>query len=156
MDWSEKILEQSKKTLIRFHKILSEYELTEDKANIIQDKNMKDFLNALYDDLNTPKALAVINGWFDKLKKKNLPENLAIQLIKKAIDILGLNLKEEKESDNKFDENKKIEIEKMIEDREIARQNKNFKKADEIRDKLKKMNVLIDDTSKGAKWSIND
>ena len=96
MDWSEKILEQSKKTLIRFHKILSEYELTEDKANIIQDKNMKDFLNALYDDLNTPKALAVINGWFDKLKKKNLPENLAIQLIKKAIDILGLNLKKKK------------------------------------------------------------
>ena len=44
----------------------------------------------------------------------------------------------------------------MIEDREIARQNKNFKKADEIRDKLKKMNVLIDDTSEGAKWSIND
>ena len=71
MDWSEKILEQSKKTLIRFHKILSEYELTEDKANIIQDKNMKDFLNALYDDLNTPKALAVINGWFDKLKKES-------------------------------------------------------------------------------------
>ena len=69
---------------------------------------------------------------------------------------MGLNLKEEKESDNKFDENKKIEIEKMIEDREIARQNKNFKKADEIREKLKKMNVLIDDTSKGAKWSIND
>ena len=156
MDWSEKILEQSKKTLIRFHKILSEYELTEDKADFIQDENMADFLNALYDDLNTPKALAVINGWFDKLKKKNLPENLAIQLIKKAIDILGLNLKEEKESDNKFDENKKIEIEKMIEDREIARQNKNFKKADEIRDKLKKMNVLIDDTNKGAKWSIND
>ena len=61
-----------------------------------------------------------------------------VQLIKKSIDILGLNLKEEKESDNKFDENKKIEIEKMIEDREIARQNKNFKKADEIRDKLKK------------------
>ena len=41
---------------------------------------------------------------------------------------MGLNLKEEKESDNKFDENKKIEIEKMIEDREIARQNKTLKK----------------------------
>ena len=92
MDWSEKILEQSKKTLMRFHKILSEYELTEDKANIIQDENMADFLNALYDDLNTPKALAVINGWFDKLKKKNLPENLAIQLIKNQLIFLGLNL----------------------------------------------------------------
>ena len=42
MDWSEKILEQSK-TLIRFHKILSEYELTEDKANIIQDKKYERF-----------------------------------------------------------------------------------------------------------------
>ena len=45
---------------------------------------MKDFLNALYDDLNTPKALAVINGWFDKLKKKNLPENFSNTINKKS------------------------------------------------------------------------
>ena len=44
----------------------------------------------------------------------------------------------------------------MIEDRDIARLNKNFKKADEIRENLKKMNILIDDTSEGTRWSIND
>ena len=47
-------------------------------------------------------------------------------------------------------------IEKMIEDRKIARQNKDFKKADEIRDKLKKMNISIDDTTEGTKWIVND
>ena len=44
----------------------------------------------------------------------------------------------------------------MIEDRRIARQKKDFKKADEIREKLKKMNILIDDTSDGTKWTSND
>ena len=44
----------------------------------------------------------------------------------------------------------------MIEDRKIARQNKDFKKADEIRDKLKKMNISIDDTTEGTKWIVND
>ena len=69
MDWSEKILEQSKKTLMRFKKVTSKYQVTKNGKNITKDKNMEDFLDALYDDLNTPKALAIINGWFDKLKK---------------------------------------------------------------------------------------
>ena len=44
----------------------------------------------------------------------------------------------------------------MIKDRQIARQTKDFKKADEIRENLKKMNILIDDTSEGTKWFFND
>ena len=118
---------------------------------------MSDFLEALYDDLNTPKALAVLNGWTEKLKKNDLSSDLFIQLINKAINILGLNLKEEKDNSvNIIDKNKKKEIEKMINDRQIARQTKDFKKADEIRENLKKMNILIDDTSEGTKWFFND
>ena len=45
---------------------------------------------------------------------------------------------------------------KPSEERKIARQNKDFKKADQIREELKKMNVLIDDTSDGTKWTVND
>ena len=44
--------------------------LEKNHGNIMQNENMSEFLEALYDDLNTPKALAVINGWFEKLKKK--------------------------------------------------------------------------------------
>ena len=123
----------------------------------MQNENMSDFLEALYDDLNTPKALAVLNGWTEKLKKNDLSSDLFIQLINKAINILGLNLKEEKDNSvNIIDKNKKKEIEKMIKDRQIARQTKDFKKADEIRENLKKMNILIDDTSEGTKWFFND
>ena len=75
--------------------------------NIIKDKNMKDFLDALYDDLNTPKALAIINGWFDKLKKQ-LPDELLVQLINKSFDILGINLLDENSFNNFIDEDKKI------------------------------------------------
>ena len=123
----------------------------------MKNPHMSEFLEALYDDLNTPKALAVLNGWFEKFKKKDLHIDLTIHLIEKAVKILGLNLKEEKNnSENVINENKKKIIEKMIEDRKIARQNKDFKKADEIRDKLKKMNISIDDTTEGTKWIVND
>jgi cysteinyl-tRNA synthetase len=156
MDWSEKILEQSKKTLMRFRKVTSKYQVRKNGKNIIKDKNMEEFLDALYDDLNTPKALAIINGWFDKLKKKQLPNELLVQLINKSFDILGINLLDENSSNNFIDEDKKNNIERMIEERKIARQNKDFNKADQIREKLKKMNVLIDDTSDGTKWTVND
>ena len=157
MDWSEKILDQSKKTLMRFNKTLEENDVRKKDNNIMKNRHMREFLEALYDDLNTPKALAVLNGWFEKLKKKDLPNDLIVHLIESAINILGLNLKEEKNNlENVINENTKKVIEKMIEDRKIARQNKDFKKADEIRDKLKKMNISIDDTTEGTKWIVND
>ena len=117
---------------------------------------MEDFLKPLYDDLNTPRALAVLNGWFDKLKKNDFPDDLLIQLINKALNILGFDLKKENISETIVDENKEKEIIKMITERQIARQRKDFKKADEIREKLKKMDILIDDTSEGTKWTVHE
>ena len=67
LDWSKKILDQSKKNILRFSKVLKDIENKVDTNNLNQNDN--DFIRALYDDLNTPKALAVLNGWFDDLKK---------------------------------------------------------------------------------------
>ena len=157
MDWSEKILEQSKKTLMRFKKKLSEHDyVLKNKSNIMKNEIMEDFLKPLYDDLNTPRALAVLNGWFDKLKKNDFPDDLLIQLINKALNILGFDLKKENISGTIVDENKEKKIVKMITERQIARQRKDFKKADEIRAKLKKMDILIDDTSEGTKWTVHE
>ncbi|MDE6182015.1 MAG: UvrB/UvrC motif-containing protein, partial [Eubacteriales bacterium] len=44
-------------------------------------------------------------------------------------------------------------IEKLIEKRQEARKNKDYKLADEIRDELKEMGILIEDTSAGVRWS---
>ena len=44
------------------------------------------------------------------------------------------------------------EIENMIQERAAARKNKDFKKADEVRDTLLKMGILLLDTPKGTEW----
>ena len=44
-------------------------------------------------------------------------------------------------------------IEALINERNEARQNKDYKKADEIRDKLKAMNIELKDTPMGVKWT---
>ena len=45
------------------------------------------------------------------------------------------------------------EIEELIEKRTAARKNKDFKTADEIRDKLKEMGIILEDTPQGVKWT---
>ena len=48
-----------------------------------------------------------------------------------------------------------LKIMKLIEERTIARKEKDWAKADEIRDKLKALNVTIEDTPSGVKWHYN-
>jgi len=46
------------------------------------------------------------------------------------------------------------EIEELIERRQKARKEKDWKTADEIRDKLKEMGIILEDTPQGVKWTI--
>ena len=46
------------------------------------------------------------------------------------------------------------EIEKLIEERQQARKNKNFARADEIRDELKARGIVLEDTKDGVKWKM--
>ena len=75
--------------------------------------------------------------------KKACKDTLA--LIKELGGVLGiLNTVKEDSLDS--------EIESMIEQRNQARKVKDFKTADEIRDKLKEMGIILEDTSHGVKW----
>lgn len=60
-------------------------------------------------------------------------------------DILGITLKKEKESLEQ-------EVEALIEERQQARKAKNFQRADEIRNQLQQMGILLEDTREGVKW----
>ncbi len=44
------------------------------------------------------------------------------------------------------------EVEKLIEERQAARKNKDFARADEIRNKLSEMGIILEDTREGVKW----
>ncbi len=154
LDWSKKILDQSKKNILRFSKVLKDIENKVDTNNLNQNDN--DFIRALYDDLNTPKALAVLNGWFEDLKKNSSSNENLVFLIKQALKILGLDIKKNQSANTNITEEEKIMIEKIIQQREIARKNKDFRKADELREKLKEMRIFLDDTSGGTIWKKNE
>ena len=102
------------------------------------------FFDAMADDLNTSKALAFV---WEFLKTSNTPAT-KLELLKYADNFLGLDLLKE--------EQKELPKEALalIEERQLARKNKDFKKSDEIRAKLEQMGILIKDTPQGPKWSF--
>lgn len=97
------------------------------------------FFDAIRDDLNMPKALAVV--W--ELVKSDNPSEAKRASLNKFDTILGLGLKELKK--------KKIpkEIKALLEERERARKEKNFSKADELRALSEQKGFPIDDTPEG-------
>ena len=58
--------------------------------------------------------------------------------------------------DKKKEESTDGEIEALIEERNRARAEKNWTRADEIRDKLSAMNIVLKDTPAGVRWSYKD
>lgn len=102
---------------------------------------------SLFDDLNTPKALAILRNLADELPFSNLRENSAhINALLTLIDqSFGLNLlaREDIDDDSK----------NLIKQREEARQNQNWQLADRLRDELQKQEVEINDTPYGPIWS---
>ncbi|WP_040198199.1 cysteine--tRNA ligase [Candidatus Soleaferrea massiliensis] len=111
------------------------------------------FIDAMDDDLNTADAIAAI---FELVKDINtaiagsgsysrqyLEE--AMKLFDELTGVLGLVY-------NRNTENIDVQIESLIEQRQQARQYKNFAMADKIRDDLKEMGILLEDTPNGVKW----
>lgn len=99
------------------------------------------FLEAINNDLDTPKALAII--W--EMIKSKLPEEKKLNSLFKFDKILGLKLKENWRNSRKIPK----KIKNLIILREKYRQEKNWNKADEIREKVKKLGYSIEDTTHG-------
>ena len=112
---------------------------------------VKKYENSMEDDFNTADAIAAI---FELVKFANTKANenstsAFVQYLFDTIvhlsDVLGLIVNKEAEI---LDE----EIEKLIEERQTARKEKNFKRADEIRDELAAMGIILKDTREGVQW----
>lgn len=110
------------------------------------------FIEAMDDDLNTADALAAI---FELVREvnSNIGEKSskgsivrASELLRELTGVLGIAAKKE------YSGGSQPEIDKLISEREEARKKKDFKRSDEIRDKLKEMRIAIEDTPQGTKW----
>ncbi|MCG2729776.1 MAG: class I tRNA ligase family protein, partial [Acetobacterium sp.] len=114
-------------------------------------KYKKDFVAAMEDDINTADAIAVIfelvrdlNSNLDATSSK--PTIIAGQaLFTELANVLGLAVKAK---ETNLDE----AVEDLIAQRQAARKAKDFKRADEIRDELLAMGIVLEDTREGVKW----
>jgi len=136
IDFSKDSLNAAKISYERLKNIISE--IKDDKK--INEKYLADFEKAMNDDLNTVKALQVL--W--KLVRDKKTEG-KINTIKKMDEVFGLDLLKKEEI--KIPE----KILELVEERETARREKNWKKSDEIREKINKMGFAVDDTKEGSR-----
>ncbi len=102
------------------------------------------FKEALANNLNTSMALTIL---YDVLKE-NINNNTKLELIKMFDKVLSLDLL--KEENQEIDSELLSKINELIEKRNIAKQNKNFEEADNIRNQLLDMNIIIKDTREGT------
>lgn len=157
LNFSREVMEQTKNGLERMYngkehleRLLEICEEKEDGdiSKLVELK--KEFLGCMDDDLNTADAISKV---YELIRYANtFDENTDLKVVKGAVkllsdltSVLGLLYKEE---DDNLDE----KVEKLIKEREEARKNKDFKRADEIRDALKEMNIELKDTRNGVIW----
>ena len=141
LDWNLKILEINKKILENWYSLYSPND----------DEISNELLNILLDDLNTPKFITSIHSLYNKAKAG---DSTAKKDLNSALKFLGL-FNENQEQFNILRKKSKLdvrEIEKLIEQRNFARKDKDFKKADIIRLDLEKNGILIEDLNDKTHW----
>ena len=141
LDWNLKILEINKKILENWYSLYSPND----------DEISNELLNILLDDLNTPKFITSIHSLYNKAKAG---DSTAKKDLNSALKFLGL-FNENQEQFNILRKKSKLdvrEIEKLIEQRNLARKDKDFKKADIIRLDLEKNGILIEDLNDKTHW----
>ena len=116
------------------------------------DKRVAQFIEAMDDDLNTADGIAAV---FELVRDINslvigkggskATAEYAAKIFDELTGVLGLVYNRKTET---LDE----DIDAMIEARTEARKNKNWAEADRIRDELKAMGIVLEDTAQGVKW----
>ncbi|MBQ9199256.1 MAG: cysteine--tRNA ligase [Lachnospiraceae bacterium] len=163
LNFSDDLVESAKSSLERIKTAVSRLDEIKNaaKADKATDKENtliseldgfeKKFDDAMEDDLNTADAISAI---FELVKfaNTNVDENSTVELaskvydmIVKLCDVLGIKAKTEAELLD-------ADIEKLIQERQDARKNKDYKRADEIRNLLLEKGIILEDTREGVRW----
>lgn len=140
LNYSEESIEGARISLNKLRDKINELNLSSEHKNPeLKEIYAKKFLDHISDDLDMPKALALV---WDIIKDDNISDKEKYDLILDFDKVFSLNLKQEK---IKIPE----EIINLANEREIYRKEKNFKKSDEIRKIIESKGYIIKDEEEG-------
>ena len=144
-------LDHARSALTRLYQALS---LASSEESDLHNESVREFKDSMNDDLNTPEALSIL---FRLAKSINSSQDIQDQsmyasTMRELGKVLGL-LNDSSETFLQYGANlTDEEINQKIEERNQARDNKDFQKADQIRDELATQGILLDDSSDGTSW----
>ena len=153
LNWSSKTIEQAQKNLDRLYRSIRKVDASLDRNQVEPSKYI---IDALCDDLNTPEALGQLNILVNSLQDANEDQKVGIMsIVYSSARILGIlqHAPDDWLGYSKASDGLDLDlIERLIEKRNNCRSERNFKRADEIRDELKSIGIDIEDTPDGTIW----
>ncbi len=151
LNFDNESLDQARSALTRLYQALS---LAPSEETDLHDSSVKEFINSMNDDLNTPEALSTLFGLAKLINSsQNIQEqSMYSSTMKELGKVMGL-LNDSPDAFLQYGANlTDEEINRKIEERNQARDDKDFQKADQIRDDLVAQGILLDDSSDGTTW----
>lgn len=163
LNFSDELMEASKSGLERIRNAVDNLNhllesVDEKELSSVEEDNLKEanelvkkYEAAMEDDFNTADAISSIfeivklaNMSADGNSSKEYVSSIKDTIIR-LLDVLGIKAQQEKAILD-------VDIEKLIEERQQARKDKNFARADEIRNTLLEQGIVLEDTREGVKW----
>ena len=147
LNWTENNLTECKKTLDKWYQLISENNFSFDNEKI-----SSEVINALEDDLNTPKAISVLHQLYKDCKSN---DRNTVETFLSSANFLGILMHTSSEWLSWGKEKLSIDekqIELLISERKSARDNGNFEKADKIRNDLEHKGILLEDNEGKTTW----
>ena len=151
LNFDNESLDQARSALTRLYQAIS---VASSQESDLHDRSVSEFIKSMNDDLNTPEALSTLFGLAKLINSSQdtQDQSMYASTMRELGKVLGL-LNDSSEAFLQYgakltDE----EIGKKIDERNKARDNKDFQKADQIRDELAAQGILLDDSSDGTSW----
>ncbi len=165
IEQSKNSMETLNNIIYNIHFLLQQGQFTEEygfesKALMEKKAEMEDrFIKAMDDDFNTPVALSTLFLLAKEaniyLNREGFKNEKALKGVLQFYEQYGsriLGLKYFSRTNNHQALFPEKEIEEMIQERELARKNRNWEMADKVRDQLKEMGIVLEDTAEGVRW----
>ena len=151
LNFDNESLDQARSALTRLYQAIS---VAPSQESDLHDDSVKEFIHSMNDDLNTPEALSTLFGLAKLINSSQDAQDQSMYAstmreLGKVLELLNDSSEDFLQYGAKLTDE---EISKKIDERNQARDNKDFQKADQIRDELAAQGILLDDSSDGTSW----